>query len=116
MSAHSCAAGFVYISAWLRTFSLDLHFAFLVNTLFLRMGLISRLINESSKRCLKRALLAKLAVPSVHFFIVLVDGLKELLIGIIFTNFCEESWTGVQDYKGRRSAHNPVLGEENAFG
>ena len=38
MSAHSCAAGFVYISAWLRTFSLDLNFAFLVNTLFSRMG------------------------------------------------------------------------------
>ena len=38
MSAHSCAAGFVYISAWLRTFSLDLNFAFLVNTLFPRMG------------------------------------------------------------------------------
>ena len=38
MSAHSCAAGFVYISAWLRTFSLGLSCAFLVNTLFPRMG------------------------------------------------------------------------------
>ena len=32
------------------------------------------------------------------------------------TNFCEESWTGAQDYKGGRSAYSPVLGEENAFG
>ena len=105
VSAHSCAAGFVYISAnWFLLGSERFH---LISILLFSLILcfpgwekINRLINESSKRCLKRALLAKVAVPSVHFFIVLVDGLN-MFWGITHRNHFHQFLWRIVDRSAR---------------
>ena len=120
MSAHSCTAGFVYISAWLKTFSLDLNFTFLVNNLFLRMG-NNKPIDERIVQKVFETSAAGESRSTVGAFFSSFSSMgstcsEELLIGIVFTNFCEELLTGAQDYKGGRSVYSPVLGKENAFG
>ncbi len=76
MSAHSCAAGFVYISAWLRTFSLDLNFAFLVNTLFPRIGNNKPIGKQVVQKVFEMNAVGESRSTVGAFFIVLVDGLN----------------------------------------